>query len=301
MNTVNPTVSVWVSAYNHEEYIEQAIMSIVNQTYQDFELLVIDDGSSDKTPEILEKLSQQYGFFFEKQENQGLPRTLNKLVRMAKGEYITGCASDDFWPEPRLEEQIQFFNSNPEAKIVHGMVEYVDKSGHSSGAKLHFSQLADGCKSYYNLLLRRKRYQTGTLMVHREVFETVGYYDEDIEVEDRDFITRATRCFNLHARPSVWSYHRKHGKNWTAVRSGIEKIIRSNLLTMKKLPALDGLLFLYGFTPYWFLMSWKHKLPHRLVFFLVFPLFLFNLKYYRVLARVLVGEQGLKYLNRKRL
>ena len=105
MNLVDPMVTVLVPAYNHEKYVEQTILSIVNQTYQDFELIVIDDGSSDQTPEILERLSQEHGFYFERQENMGVTKTLNKIISKAKGQYIVGCASDDAMPRNRLEIQ----------------------------------------------------------------------------------------------------------------------------------------------------------------------------------------------------
>ncbi len=115
-------VSVIMSAYNHAAYVEQAIESILAQTYDNFELLVIDDGSSDDTAAIIEKLSRTHGFYFKRQENRGLPVTLNELVQISSGDYITACASDDFWPSTRLDEQVSLLVNNPEYDIVHSDV-----------------------------------------------------------------------------------------------------------------------------------------------------------------------------------
>ena len=80
---MQPLVSVIVPCYNHEKYVEKTIESIVNQTYKNIELIVIDDGSKDNSTIILEKLSRQYNFYYEHQHNIGLPATLNKMIKMA--------------------------------------------------------------------------------------------------------------------------------------------------------------------------------------------------------------------------
>lgn len=83
-----PLVSVVISSYNHEPYIEQTIESIVNQTYSNIEIIVFDDGSTDNSPVILDKLSKKYNFYFERQKNIGLSATLNKGLYLSKGKYL---------------------------------------------------------------------------------------------------------------------------------------------------------------------------------------------------------------------
>lgn len=90
--TDNPLVTVIIASYNHARYIEASIMSVINQTYKNIELLVIDDGSKDDSPALLKRLQQQHGFYLRLQANQGLARTLNDAIAQAKGDLIVPLA-----------------------------------------------------------------------------------------------------------------------------------------------------------------------------------------------------------------
>ena len=111
--TNNPYVTVVVPSYNHAQYIKKCIMSIINQTYKNFQLIVIDDGSSDNSVDIIQDLSEMYGFTFIVQENKGVAATLNRAIReYCVGDYFTFCASDDFWTSDKLEIQVAFMEEN---------------------------------------------------------------------------------------------------------------------------------------------------------------------------------------------
>lgn len=243
MNNHNPKVTVRMSAYNHEKYVEQAILSIVNQTYQDFELLVIDDGSSDRTPEIIERLSHEHGFYFERQENMGLPGTLNKLIGMANGEYITGCASDDFWPASRLAEQVAAMEENPNWDIVHGDMRRVDSEGKSDNWVSKRMPI-NGNSEFLALLMRRRDFYATTMMVRKSAAALVGPYDESISVEDFDWMLRAVRCCYVGYQSKVWVYYRKHGGNWTMTSKGAISLADSSYRVARKLGLVWGALFL---------------------------------------------------------
>ena len=194
MNRNNPKVTVRISAYNHEGYIEQAILSIVNQTYQDFELLVIDDGSTDRTPEILERLSQEYEFYFERQQNMGLPKTLNKLIRMAKGEYVSGCSSDDYWPLTRLEEQVAELDSNLNVDLVHSKVEAVDEKGIQVQFLKPPMPFVHGEDQFIPFIMHKRRYYAPTHMVRRASFNRVGYFNETTFTNNYPSIIMVCTC-----------------------------------------------------------------------------------------------------------
>lgn len=108
MDLKQPLVSVIMPAYNAEKYIEKAIMSVVNQTYTNWELIVIDDGSKDSTSEIVEKLAKKDKriTFYANERNMGVARTRNRGFDLAKGEYVALLDSDDIWLEEKLEKQI---------------------------------------------------------------------------------------------------------------------------------------------------------------------------------------------------
>ena len=93
-----PLVSIIVPCYNHEKYITECIGSIMNQTFRNFELTVIDDGSKDQSFEVLKSLQKKYEFNLIHQENRGISATLNRGIKeFSRGKYISFCASDDFW------------------------------------------------------------------------------------------------------------------------------------------------------------------------------------------------------------
>jgi glycosyltransferase involved in cell wall biosynthesis len=106
-----PEISVIMPAYNHEKYVEEAIMSVLNQEGVDFELIVINDGSTDKTPYIIDRLSKKFDFIYLSQSNKGIVLTIIEGLRIAKGNYISFLASDDFYLRNRLALGVRFMES----------------------------------------------------------------------------------------------------------------------------------------------------------------------------------------------
>tara|TARA_B110001469_G_scaffold47093_1_gene46068 strand:- start:5801 stop:6721 length:921 start_codon:yes stop_codon:yes gene_type:complete len=291
MNLVNPKLTVWMSAYNHEQYVEQAILSIVNQTFQDFELLVIDDGSSDSTPEIIERLSKEYGFYYERQENMGLVRTLNKLIGMGKGEYITGCASDDFWPLTRLEEQVAALDENPEAALVHGIPAIVDGAGNIvKDQRYGLEQMLDGDSAFKDMIWLRKKFQTTTTMIRVSVWRELGGYDENIAVEDVDWMLRVARSYTVKAIARVWTYYRKHGENWTMTPAGAHKLIRAERQVTRKLGGRAGCIFAFSRVPSWLLIARRSGLPSRYLYLFLLPLYFWKKSFVKNCLAVILGE-----------
>ena len=100
MNNIQakPLVSIIMSSYNHEKYIETAILSALNQTYKNIELIVVDDGSKDNSASILKQLKEKYNFYLEIRENNGLVKTLNYILKnLVHGKYVCVLDSDDYY------------------------------------------------------------------------------------------------------------------------------------------------------------------------------------------------------------
>ena len=123
-----PLVTVIVPAYNHEKYVVECLDSIYNQTYKDFQWIVVDDMSKDSTPKILKELQPKYGYqLILHKENKGLSATLTEILTLyAEGKYIAICASDDFWCIDKISKQVDFLEQHPECAIVYGKTHYVD-------------------------------------------------------------------------------------------------------------------------------------------------------------------------------
>ena len=129
-------VSVIIPAYNGEAYLEKAIASIVAQTYTNYEIIVIDDGSTDKTPQIVEKLQLNYfsgvnsdRFFYLTQKNQGVAAARNKGLEVAKGKYIAFLDQDDFFLPYKLAEQVSLIENKPDLGLVNSGWNIVNQAG----------------------------------------------------------------------------------------------------------------------------------------------------------------------------
>lgn len=135
MVKTSPKVSVVMSVYNESRYISVAIKSILNQTFNDFEFLIIDDGSSDKTPEIIEHYAEKDDRirYIINETNKGLPASLNKGVEAANGEYIARMDADDKSLPKRFERQVEFLETNPDVHVVGCNVHIIGRNGEYLG------------------------------------------------------------------------------------------------------------------------------------------------------------------------
>jgi len=184
--TDTPLVTVIIASYSHARYIEQSILSVINQTYKNIELLVIDDGSKDESPALLTRLQAQHGFDLKLQANQGLARTLNEAIARAEGDLIVPFGSDDIMFPHRIATQVAYMQGKPEVGICSANIETIDQDGKVMGAReqrnrnLPFRRL-----NFDDLFLDRKPGpMAATLMLRREALEKVGGFHDKIRLED---------------------------------------------------------------------------------------------------------------------
>lgn len=118
----SPAVSVIIPAYGHADYILDAIQSVRRQTFQDFEIIVINDGSPDDTRELLKPLADRQTIRYYEQKNQGQSVARNRGLGEARGQYIALLDDDDLWPENKLEWQVRLLEQNEDAVLVYGGV-----------------------------------------------------------------------------------------------------------------------------------------------------------------------------------
>ena len=230
MSKVNqPLVSVIVPCYNHEKYVEQTIDSIVNQTYKNIELIVIDDGSKDSSPEILEKLSKKYNFYFERQENMGLPATLNKMIKMAQGKYISLIASDDVKTLDKIEILVKEFESlSDQYAVVFGDAGFIDTIGERRYLMINNEQIDTFINKYfvqrndlnsiedlgtYSTLLVGNYLPAMTTLIRTEVLVSVNLFDENITIEDWSMWLKLARKYKFKFVNKIVGYYRTHETN----------------------------------------------------------------------------------------
>ncbi|PKI20753.1 glycosyltransferase [Pseudomonas monteilii] len=213
---VNTLVTVVIASYNHARYIEASINSVINQTYKNIELLVIDDGSQDDSSIVLKRLQEQHGFDLRFQANQGLARTLNDAIARAKGSLIVPFGSDDIMLPHRIATQVEYMKDKPEVGICSANIETIDQDGNVMGAReqrnrnLPFRRL-----DFDDLFLDRKPGpMAATLMLRREALEKVGGFNADIRLEDVYIeLTIAHAGYFIDVLGEVLAQYRDHPTN----------------------------------------------------------------------------------------
>lgn len=210
INTISPLVSVIIPSYNHARYVEEAILSIVNQTYKNIELIVIDDGSKDNSVEIINLLAKKYNFKFLTQTNKGVSNTLNRGIEISKGEYICACASDDKFALEKVERQVHFLQSNTQYGIC-----YTDRiKFYENGITRKLPSNISGSGDLFERLLSQTiRVCPGTIMYRRKVFDKVGFFDPELAVEDFDMILKVAKIFEIGHLQEHLFYYRSHAEN----------------------------------------------------------------------------------------
>ncbi len=126
---LKPKVSILMSVYNGARHLREAIDSVLNQTYKDFEFIIIDDKSEDETSEIIKSYQDDRIIFIQNDFNIGLTKSLNKALALAKGQYIARIDHDDIYFNNKLQRQIEFFDNNPDCKILFTDVLKIDEDG----------------------------------------------------------------------------------------------------------------------------------------------------------------------------
>ncbi|MEM9291647.1 MAG: glycosyltransferase [Acidobacteriota bacterium] len=198
-------ISVIIPAYNAEDTIAETLESVVSQSYENLEILIIDDGSTDRTAEIVRGFSDPR-LKLHSFENQGAPASRNRGIRLAKGEYITLLDADDLWRRDKVEKQAAALDANPEAGVVYSFVTYMYENGEkfSRGFRKHYQGdvLRELCIRFF--------LQCGSNgMMRREVFDRVGYFDEELDVcDDHDFYLRAAEQYPFALVPEGQIYYR---------------------------------------------------------------------------------------------
>ncbi|MCP8319033.1 MAG: glycosyltransferase, partial [Candidatus Methylarchaceae archaeon HK01B] len=133
----SPKITILMSVYNGEKYLREAIDSILNQTFKDFEFLIINDGSTDRTVEILRSYHDSRIKIITNEKNMGLTKSLNKGLKIARSEYVARMDADDISYPRRLEVQYEYMKKNPDVGIVGSWNDVIDDKGNTIDYRKH--------------------------------------------------------------------------------------------------------------------------------------------------------------------
>ena len=209
-----PLVSVLMASYNHEKYVEAAVRSIMAQKGVAFELIVIDDGSTDSSPEILERLRDELRFTYIHRPNKGLVPTMNELVSLARGKYFCSFASDDIMPQGRLEKQSAYLELHPEESLCFGQIVLMDKDGnHGEEFDPRYTRSIPRV-TFDEFFLGEKEVHGCSEMIRLDFFREYGGYDAEFPFEDFPLWLKFFKiCGFISVLPVNCCYYRQHGNN----------------------------------------------------------------------------------------
>ena len=209
-----PLVTVIISSYNHAPYIEASIRSVLAQTYPNIELLVYDDGSQDNSVETIQRLADEYGFFFQAQENKGLSRTLNQGIARAQGEFIAPFGSDDIMLPDRLARQVPWLLAHSDVGIAAGNVIKIDARGQLL-ANRRQRRRPERLLDFNDLFLGHKSVPVAaTLLFRKTALQAAGGFNPEIRLEDLYVELKITEAgWKIGVMPDVLAYYREHPTN----------------------------------------------------------------------------------------
>ena len=229
-------VSVVIPSFNHIDYVEKAICSVLEQTYKNVELIVIDDGSNDGSIGFLEGLSERLGFTFLSQKNAGVCKTLNKGIReLSSGEYICILASDDYFHPKKIEKQVAALQANPDSEFSYTQAIEFDSV---SSKEIRVFPVKDFSGKVLNKLALRQPYAAGSIMFSRSLYNNVGGFDSNLKYEDWDFSIRCAAQTVFTGVQFPLFYYRSHATNTMktlgrrAIFHGKAVILSKNYLLM---------------------------------------------------------------------
>lgn len=251
-------VSVIIPAYNHEKYVQETINSVIAQTYKNVELIIIDDGSPDKTLEKINELEEAcekrfVRFIVQTQENQGTCVTMNKLLESAQGEYVYLIASDDKMPPDAIETLYAFLSQNEDYALAVGENLFIDgdskqcywdayknrvydlkEAVHTSftdfliklASRVNF--LSDEFGSYESLLIGN--YIPNGYLIRKSIFEKIGYFTKDAPLEDYYLMLQISKYAKMKYITKPLFYYRWHDANTISRVKDMMELTRLTLL-----------------------------------------------------------------------
>lgn len=200
-----PVISVITPTYNRADFLPEAVRSVLDQTFKDFELLIVDDGSTDNTPEVLEPFLKDGRVLYEFQQNQGQSAARNRALAKARGQFICFLDSDNAWLPNKLEHQLEAFDQHPEVDIVYGDIVTIDEEGRELSRK-NMRRYSGHIASH---MLKDNFVSMNTTMARRYCFDEMGGMSGKRRVaDDYDLWLRFSAKYRFLYLPEVFAKYR---------------------------------------------------------------------------------------------
>ncbi len=239
MEKNNPLVSVIIPAFNVEKFIGETLRSVINQTYKNLEIIVVDDSSTDQTASVVKefiKSDKRINYF--KIEHAGRPAVpRNYGINKSKGELIAFLDSDDLWSKNKLTEQVFFLNKNPELIFVYSMSVTVGRVNIFSPFYEVLPLLHKAAATRNDLISKGNSITCSSVLIRAEYLKRINNFDEDPDlkaVEDYDLWLRLSELGNFGFIPRIQTFYRVHStqssSDWETKQKRLEYLsIKRNI------------------------------------------------------------------------
>ena len=204
--TIIPAVSVIIPLYNARRVIRETVESVLHQTWTDYEIVVVDDGSTDGSSEIIRQFEKNLRYV--RQDNGGVAKARNRGIAESKGRYVALLDHDDLWHSTKLQKQVTVLEHRPEVGLVVTDVAHIDRTGRPMeivGPGYNPSE------TFARLFVRGYVPTPSAAMIRRTVFDTVGGFDEAFHsagLDDHEFWTRVAAHCDIANIPEALTFHR---------------------------------------------------------------------------------------------
>lgn len=249
-----PTVDIIIPAYNAAHFLPMALESVIAQTFSDWRILLVDDGSKDQTPEVARMYKERLGekLTYIRQENRGLPAARNAAIRQGNAPFLALLDADDIWLPRRLEASLQAFENRPEVGLVYGFNDRIDAEGNVIDVWDRRNKHGEGSVAPY-IYMRKLDLPCPTVTFRRSCVEAVGLFDESMRAtEDRDLWLRIALRYKVALAPEVIAHYRVSP---AAMSQDTGRMLRAQVRFVEKHYGSPGC----GWMPRRVALSWAYR------------------------------------------
>lgn len=238
-----PQVSVIIASYNYARYLPSALDSVLSQTFQDFEIILVDDGSTDESLAICERYASQYPSLIQlythaRHANKGMPRSWNLAIEKSRGKYIAFLGADDIWLAHKLERQVQVFAEFPNVSLVYSLAYTIDAEGNFRNNRETIGKPVAQPQRAVKELIQENSVPALTASFRRSWIEKKGGFDESLEaLADWDLWLRIAADAQIFCVPEPLALYRIHGANSYSALVQSRKVATDWLVVLKKVKA----------------------------------------------------------------
>jgi glycosyltransferase involved in cell wall biosynthesis len=208
----DPLVSIITPVYNGEQYLLETIESALAQTYKNFELLIVNDGSTDNSAAIIKPFLKDSRVIYIEQKNAGVAAARNTAIKQARGKYIGFLDQDDLWLSNKLEVQIAVLEQDESIALVHSRQDFID----SQGNKIDYDWVTGVSGYCFEDMFKKNRIAVLTVLIRKTIFDEIGLFNEKFSgADDYHMWLRVTIKHPISYIDQALAFYRFHDSNWS--------------------------------------------------------------------------------------